>query len=119
MQGTYTVTIEVPYGTVMTNVTGGTAGTPTTGKNNTLAVAFSVDQKLLPNAGNSIYVNMSVLASSQVCSFPERLRSTTCLLIRHCVFDRLRDGMSHSGYVDSTGQVLSCIALELVIICAV
>ena len=66
MQGTYIVTLEVPYGTVMTNVTGGAAGTPTTGNNNTLAVDFTVTERLLPNAGNSVYLNMSVLAASQV-----------------------------------------------------
>ena len=66
VQGPYTVTIQVPYGTLVSNVTGGTVGSPAVGANNTVSIPFTANTPLLPGGGNSTFINMSVLASSQV-----------------------------------------------------
>ena len=65
MQGPYTVTIEVPYGTIVRNVIGATASTPRAGNNNTLAIDFTSTSTLLANAGDYTFINFTVMAESQ------------------------------------------------------
>ena len=65
LQGPYTVTIEVPYGTVIFNVSGATSGSPKPGNNDTLAVNFTSPSSLLANAGDYSFINFTVLAESQ------------------------------------------------------
>lgn len=66
LQAPFTLTIEVPYGTTVSNVIGAQAGQPTVGSNGTLAIGFSVPQSLPASAQSFTFVNMSILATSQV-----------------------------------------------------
>lgn len=60
----------MPFGTIVSNVTGGMAvGQPTLGANRTLAITFSVDDSVAGEGANSTFLGMSVLASTQVCCY--------------------------------------------------
>ena len=65
MQGPFTVTVEVPYGTAVSNISGAVGGQPTVGSNGTLAINFTVSGSLPANAAGYTFVNTSILASSQ------------------------------------------------------
>ena len=82
MQGPYTVTVEVPIGVILANITGArTAGSPDVGNNQTLSYSFTSNVTLMAGGGNSTYMNISVFASSQV-NFPD-LQSPQTLALRY------------------------------------
>ena len=60
------VTLEVPYGVLMSNVSGGSPRQPRVGSNGTVAIDIVVNQTLAAAASEATTLNMSVLASSQV-----------------------------------------------------
>lgn len=77
LQGPFTVVIEVPYGTTISDVSGASATPPTVGNNDTLAINFTVPATLPAGAESYTFVNMSVLATSQV-SLPRLLNLADC-----------------------------------------